>query len=101
MAVVIVSDIAAPADRARQTGIVTTVWSLASVLGPVLGGVFTQYTNWRIIFWLSVPICVLCFAVTFTAMRKIHNAQQDLPLDWPGSLLIGGGTACLGHLLYF
>lgn len=51
--------------------------------------------SWRLIFWINLPFCAMCFAISFVTMKKIHNAQRSMPIDLLGSLLVGGATVCL------
>ncbi len=52
----IVGDIYSVAERAKVQGYLASVWALAAVIGPTLGGVFADYASWRWIFWVNLPI---------------------------------------------
>lgn len=79
---------------------------LGPIMGPPLGGLITQYFNWRGIFLINVPIGILGLALV---LRHIPNMREsDLPpLDARGFLLLGFGLSALmlglsalgGHLL--
>ncbi|EXJ93249.1 hypothetical protein A1O3_01806 [Capronia epimyces CBS 606.96] len=83
-------------------GIFGTVWSCSSVLGPVLGGVFTQDVTWRWCFWINLPIggatmliILLCF--TTPAHSRIARAkpkQLALLFDFPGVAVLLGSLIC-------
>jgi MFS family permease len=60
-----------PERRGAALGIVGSMWGVAAVLGPNLGGVLTQYLGWRSVFWLNVPIGAL---VAWLAFRNLPAA---------------------------
>ena len=49
----------AVAERAVVQGYIASVWAVASVVGPALGGIFSQFTSWRWIFGVNIPLCLL------------------------------------------
>ena len=49
-------------ERARVQGYIASVWAMSSVVGPTLGGVFSQLGIWRWIFFVNVPLCLLAGA---------------------------------------
>ena len=51
----IIGDIYSVAERAKVQGYLASVWALASVIGPTLGGVFSDYLSWRWIFFVNLP----------------------------------------------
>ena len=52
----IVGDIYSIEERAKVQGYLASVWALAAVVGPTLGGVFADYVSWRWIFLVNLPI---------------------------------------------
>src|ERR1700761_4053217 len=45
-----------PAERVRVSSVLAVVTALAPAVGPVLGGVFTSYASWRLVFFVNVPV---------------------------------------------
>ncbi len=62
MTMTIVGDLYTVEERARVQGYMASVWGIASVLGPALGGVFSQYLSWRWIFFVNLPLGVIAVA---------------------------------------
>ncbi len=56
MGMTIVGDIYSLAERAKVQGYIASVWAMASVIGPTLGGVFADYLSWRWIFFVNLPL---------------------------------------------
>jgi EmrB/QacA subfamily drug resistance transporter len=65
---------------------------IGPIIGPLLGGIITSYSNWRWIFWVNVPVGVLGFIL---ASKFIENIREEdvKPFDWPGFLLSAFGLA--------
>ncbi|MCB0912865.1 MAG: MFS transporter, partial [Propionibacteriaceae bacterium] len=59
MSMTIVGDIYTVAERALVQGYIASVWAIASVVGPALGGVFSQFLSWRWIFLVNIPLCLI------------------------------------------
>ncbi|KAI1204357.1 putative MFS multidrug transporter [Annulohypoxylon truncatum] len=58
------------------TGILSSVFALASLLGPILGGVISDKSTWRWIFWLNVPGIAFAFAILAKFMNSGKSSQQ-------------------------
>ena len=88
--ITIVGDLYSVRERARVQGYVASVWGAASVVGPTLGGVFSEYASWRWIFFVNVPLCLLAAA---TIMRRFHErVERRRPrIDYQGVGLLGLG----------
>ncbi len=77
-------------------GVYTASFSIAQLVGPTLGGLFTEHLGWRWVFWYNVPIGVACLVWGFVALRPGRPHSGERGLDLPGSALV---PACLGGLL--
>lgn len=87
MAMTIVGDIYNIAERAKVQGYMASVWAIASVVGPSLGGVFAQLDAWRWIFFVNVP---LCFFAGWMLIRKYHEQVEVKRhrIDYLGATLL-------------
>src|SRR5436309_8296225 len=65
----IIGDVVPPAVRGRYMGIIGSVFAVASVTGPLLGGVFTQQLSWRWIFYMNIPIGAFALFVVGIALH--------------------------------
>ena len=78
----IVGDIVSPRERGRYVGLFGAVFGFASVVGPLLGGVFVDNLTWRWIFYINVPVGIVALAVVATQvpghMRRVHHVIDYL-----------------------
>ncbi len=90
MAMTIAGDIYTVAERATAQGYIASVWALSSVVGPTLGGVFSQLGLWRWIFLVNVPLCLLAGALI---ARNFHETveRRHHRIDYLGSVLLTSG----------
>jgi EmrB/QacA subfamily drug resistance transporter len=94
LAQIIIGDLVAPADRARRQGSIAIVFALTSVLGPVLGGVMTDWLSWHWIFFINLPVGALATWAIARSLRKpaITHAHR---IDYLGSVLLTGTIVSL------
>jgi EmrB/QacA subfamily drug resistance transporter len=92
MAITIAGDIYTVAERATAQGYIASVWAVSSVVGPTLGGVFSQLGIWRWIFFVNVPLCLLAGSLI---VRNFHESVQRRShrIDYLGSGLLTAGMA--------
>ncbi len=84
----IVADVVAPRERGRYAGYFAIVHSTAAVMGPMIGGVVTQYAGWKWIFWISMLLCLPAILLVYVALRRLPNARlTGARIDVPGVLL--------------
>lgn len=65
-----------PRDRARYTGPLGAMFGLASVLGPIIGGVVTDQWSWHWIFWINIPVGILALIVASRYLTKEERGAQ-------------------------
>ncbi|KAI9701675.1 MAG: hypothetical protein M1820_006446 [Bogoriella megaspora] len=91
-----ISDLFSMRSRGAYFGIIGMVWALASAIGPLVGGAFTEKVTWRWCFYINLPLdgsaflIILFFLDTKTPKTPIWEGLKSL--DWLGSLTIIGGT---------
>ena len=87
MAITIAGDIYTVQERAKAQGYLASVWGIASVVGPTLGGVFSQYVSWRWIFFVNVPLSILAAIMIIRALHEnIEKVRHRV--DYLGASLI-------------
>lgn len=84
----VVADIVPMRSRGRYQGYVSIVWATASLVGPILGGLLTQYLSWRLIFWLNVPLAIAAILLARRGLATLPEGQGRNSVDWAGALLL-------------
>ena len=95
LAQTIVADIVAPKERGRYQIYFASVFLLASLLGPTLGGLFTQHLHWTLIFWINLPLGALAFFMSNSALKRLPRHDRPHELDVLGALLLVAATVTL------
>ncbi|MFI6081087.1 DHA2 family efflux MFS transporter permease subunit [Streptomyces sp. NPDC051217] len=94
LSMAIVGDIVSPRERGKYQGLFGGVFGATSVLGPLLGGVFTQHLSWRWVFYINLPIGVVALAVIATVLH-IPVRSTKHTIDYLGTFLIASVATCL------
>jgi EmrB/QacA subfamily drug resistance transporter len=77
-----------PAERrAQAVGIWTAISSLALGIGPLIGGALVD-ADWRLIFWVNVPICAVGLVIVATTVREIRDPSSSQRLDVAGLVVL-------------
>lgn len=98
----IIAFAAPPKKRPAFTGILGAAYGLGSVIGPLLGGAFTDNVSWRWCFYINLPIGGVAAAVVFFFFQtpahaipeKASLTEKILQMDLPGVVLVMGATVC-------
>jgi len=88
-----------PIQRARLTGVFSSVFGVAVVVGPLLGSVIVDTIGWRWIFYVNVPIGFISFAAVMTSLGPLRSSTGMGTFDWQGSALLAGWVAPLVFVL--
>ncbi|MER6682207.1 MDR family MFS transporter [Streptomyces olivaceoviridis] len=94
LSMAIVGDLVPPRERGRYQGLFGAVFGTTSVLGPLLGGLFTEHLSWRWVFYVNLPIGVIALAVIATALRIPRRTAHHV-IDYLGTFLIAAVATCL------
>ncbi|MCM2428633.1 MFS transporter [Streptomyces sp. RKAG337] len=94
LSMAIVGDIVPPRERGRYQGVFGAVFGASSVLGPLLGGVFTEELSWRWVFYINLPIGVVALAV-IAAVLHIPVRRTTHRIDYLGMALVAAAATSL------
>lgn len=94
LSMAIVGDVVAPRERGRYQGLFGAVFGATSVLGPLLGGLFTEHLSWRWVFYINLPVGVVALAVIATALHIPRKSTRHV-IDYLGTFLIAAVATCL------
>ncbi|MFC6133616.1 MULTISPECIES: MDR family MFS transporter [Streptomyces] len=96
LAQIVMAAMISPRERGRYSGYLGAVFAVATVGGPLLGGVITdtEWLGWRWCFYVGVPFAVIALIVL---QRTLHLpvVRRDVKVDWLGAFLISGAVSLL------
>ena len=90
----IIGDIVPPRQRGRYMGLIGSVFGVASVAGPLLGGFFVDSLSWRWVFYVNLPVGVLALVIVATRLH-LPSRRTSHRIDYLGALLLSGGVGAL------
>ncbi|MBA3724079.1 MAG: MFS transporter [Candidatus Levybacteria bacterium] len=82
-------------ERNRALGVWSTVAAGGGAFGLLLGGVLTQYIDWRWIFFINIPIAALIIFSSFRNVPKSSERGKGVSLDLPGAISVTAGLIVL------
>ncbi len=89
-----IADVVPPLDRGKYQGLFGAVFGLSSVLGPLIGGFFTDTLSWRWVFYVNLPIGLVALVVT-TAVLPNTVARVKPTVDYLGFALLAAAVSSL------
>ena len=90
-----VGDIVPPRDRGKYFGLFSSMWGIAAVLGPLVGGVIVDNASWRWIFLVNLPLGIVAFALLARVLRVPPPSRRPV-VDIKGAALL---TTCVAAFM--
>jgi len=90
----ILGDIFPLEQRARITGLFSTVWGVSGLLGPGVGGFLTEHVSWRWVFYVNFPLCVLSMLLISRFLHE-HIQRRRHSIDYLGAAALSASVALL------
>lgn len=93
-AMALIADVIPLRERGKYQGAMGAVFGVTTVLGPTLGGLFTDHLSWRWCFYVNVPIAVVMIAMAAATIPRVRSAVRPV-IDYLGLILVAVGTTLL------
>nr|WP_246394989.1 MDR family MFS transporter [Corynebacterium anserum] len=90
----IMADVVTARDRGKYMGLMGGIFGLSSILGPLLGGFFTDGPGWRWALWFNIPLGLITLAIATFAL-KLPRRHGQATLDLWGTVTMAIATTCL------
>ncbi len=87
-AMAVIGEVIPLRERGRYQGALGAVFGVTTVIGPLLGGFFTDHLTWRWAFWINVPIAIVVLVVGAAAIPSLSKAAR-VAIDYAGILFVG------------
>ncbi|MGI8645583.1 MAG: MDR family MFS transporter [Nocardioides sp.] len=92
---VVIATMVSPRERGRYSGYIGAVFALATVSGPLIGGVIVDSAlGWRGTFFIGLPVAAISFVVLQKTL-KLPLVRREVHIDYLGATLIVGGVSIL------
>ena len=84
LAIAIIGDIFPPAERGKWQGLITSVFGLATIVGPIIGGSITDNWGWRWVFYVNMPIGIIAIVTAgFVLPKTLRRVKHSI--DYAGA----------------
>jgi EmrB/QacA subfamily drug resistance transporter len=95
LAMAAVGDLVAPRERGRYQGYIAAAFAVATVVGPLIGGLLVQHASWRWVFYVNLPLGLAALAGLSLRLPAPHLERPDKRLDAAGAALLAAATSAL------
>ena len=95
LAMAAVGDLVSPRERGRYQGYIAVAFALATVVGPLIGGVLVEHASWRWVFYVNLPVGAAALAGLYYKLPAPEAAAGGKNLDVSGAILLAGSTIAL------
>jgi EmrB/QacA subfamily drug resistance transporter len=96
---IVLADVSSPRHRGRTMSFASSIWGIASVIGPTLGGFIVTYFSWRWIFFINIPLGLISIWTIGVYLSELRPRREHVSLDFGGVATLS--TAILAFLFAF
>ena len=93
-AMAVIGEVIPLRERGRYQGALGAVFGVTTVIGPLLGGFFTDHLTWRWAFWINIPVAIVVLLVAVTAIPPLAKSARPV-IDYAGIVSVGLGASGL------
>lgn len=90
-----VGDVVSPRERGRYQGLFGGVFGLASVAGPLLGGVIVEHLSWRWIFYVNLPVGLIALSVIAATLPATQSSRTRPAIDYLGAGVLAAALSAI------
>jgi EmrB/QacA subfamily drug resistance transporter len=94
----IIGDLYSFEQRAKIQGWLSSIWGIAGISGPLLGGLLVDYVSWRAIFYMNVPFGIVALYLLSTSLHEAYERKKR-HIDYPGIATFAVGMFCFLYAL--
>ena len=95
LAMTIVGDIFPPEERGKWQGLMGALFGLSSVIGPTIGGWIVDFSTWKWVFYINLPLGILATLAIYFGLRGEKKRTDKVIIDYPGIITLITGTVSL------
>ena len=91
----VVGDVFPPSQRSKWIGLLNIPIGIFSLIGPTMGGWFVDNLSWRYLFWISLPLLVVCLITVPIGVPSLIQKGISRKIDYKGCFLVGIASATM------
>jgi EmrB/QacA subfamily drug resistance transporter len=95
MAQASIADVVSARERGRYQAYITSAFSTAAIIGPVIGGFCVEYLTWRWAFWINLPLGIPAYLLCHRGLARVIVTRVKRPGDFLGAALLLPGVSAL------